>query len=243
MKFITLKKRSIVLVSALTIALILAIVATSLTGSAQVWQGRNPSASAIEHIQTDKNAIALTFDTCELGEGHARQIMQILIDHNARATFFVTGKWAEQNSDLLREMAATGRIEIGTHGTTHQDMRSLREDAIRLSLTTSINIINNITGKQAVSLFRPPYGAYNNRVLQVAASLGLKTIHYTTNSLDNSDRHSQENVILNVMNNANKGAIILMRHDGIHTVSALPPILEALRIRGVGTAAIGELLG
>jgi len=241
MKFITLKKRNIITVSLLTIALVLAIVATSLTGSAAVWQGRPIAGNVIDYIQTDKNAVALTFDVCTLEQSNTNIIMQILNEHNAKATFFVTGKWAEQNSDLLREMVAKG-IEIGTHGSVHQDMRGLREDAIRLNLMTSMNVIESITG-QKVTLFRPPLNSYNNRVLQTAASLGLRTIHYTTNAMDNAEQSSQESVVLNVLNNADKGAIILMRHDGIHTVSALPPILEALRLRGTGTATIGELLG
>ncbi|MCL2555500.1 MAG: polysaccharide deacetylase family protein [Firmicutes bacterium] len=240
MKFITLKKRNIFMSLTVGIALILAIVITALTGSAAVWNGRNPNIALVEYIQTDKNALVLSFNICGLGESDTRQIMDVLKTHDAKAVFFVTGKWAEQNSDLLKEMVLQG-IEIGSHGSIHQDMRALDGDTMRLNLMTSMNIIENITG-QKVTLFRPPHNLYNDRLLNIASSLGLRVIHYTTDSLDNNAQQSQENIIMTVLNNANKGAIILMRNDGIHTVLALPPILEALRIRGMSTATISELI-
>jgi|GEM_PF-1335516 len=241
MRFITIKKRNILMGSLFCLALIGALVATAMTGSAAVWNGRQPNAGVIEYIETDKNALALSFNVCSLEENHTREIMRILREHDARATFFVTGKWAEQNSELLREMVAQG-IEIGSHGAIHQDMRVLSNDVIGLSLTTSLNVIENITGTRPV-LFRFPYNSYNDRAVQVALSLGLRVVHYTTNAMDNQDKVGQEEVIMNVMNNANRGAIILMHNDGVHTVAALPPILKALGLRGMGTTTVGELMG
>lgn len=102
----------------------------------------------------------------------------------------MVGFWAEKHSDKVKALDENG-FEIGTHSNTHPDMTNLSKTQMQLELQTSINILHNITGKKP-KVFRPPFGAYNNALIETAESLGLKTIQWDVDSLDWKDYTAQQ---------------------------------------------------
>ena len=87
----------------------------------------------------------------ELG---VRALLDLLSEHDARATFFVLGWIAERRPELVREIAERGH-EIASHGSDHRRVTTLTRDEFRESVRSSKRILQDITG-QAVFGYRAP---------------------------------------------------------------------------------------
>ena len=116
----------------------------------------------IYSVKTEENKIAISFDAA-WGADKTQQIMQVCEEYGVKATFFLVGFWAEKYPDMVKEIYNRG-FEIGLHSNTHPDMSKLSEKDIRQELTTNIEIIKNIVGISP-TLFRAPFGYYNNKLL------------------------------------------------------------------------------
>ena len=137
-------------------------------------------------------------------------------------------------------MSDSGVFEIGTHSNTHPDMSKLSASKINLELTESVKIIERITQKK-VELFRAPFGAYNDTLIEEAQKLGLYTIQWDVDSLDWKGL-SANDMAARVLNKVQNGSIILMHNDGEHTIQALPLIIEGLKNKGYTFTTIGKLI-
>ena len=131
-------------------------------------------------------------------------------------------------------------IEIGTHSNTHPDLTTLSKSSIDLELETSCNLIKNITQKD-VKLFRPPYGSYNNTLIESATAHGLKTIQWDVDTLDWKGLSGVE-ICERVMSKVKNGSIILCHNNSDHILDALPLILERLLNAGYSVVSVGELI-
>ena len=140
--------------------------------------------------------------------------------------------------EKVAEIATRG-FEIGTHSSTHPQMSKLSEQQCREELVSSSLKIFEITGKP-VTLFRPPFGDYNNRLLSVSKDLGLYTIQWSVDSLDWKGLSARQ--IAERVQNANSGDIILCHNNSDHIVEALPLIFEAMKLKGLKFCPIGDLI-
>ena len=131
-------------------------------------------------------------------------------------------------------------IEIGTHSNTHPDFVGLSEEQMKLELTTSIDAIKKITGKE-VNLFRAPYGSYNNTMLNLTSSMGLKTIQWDVDTLDWKG-YSGIDICERVMSKVKNGSIILCHNNAEHILDALPLMLERLINAGYEVVSVGDLI-
>ena len=141
---------------------------------------------------------------------------------------------------MHKKLGDSGRVEIGAHSNTHPHMPKLSRNQIELELTASVNIIEKCTEKK-VELFRPPFGDYNDTLLEEAEKLGLYTIQWDVDTLDWKDLSAQA-IAERVLNNVKNGSIVLMHNDGKNTVQALPLIIEGLKNKGYSFKTIGELI-
>ena len=119
-------------------------------------------------------------------------------------------------------------------------MTKLSAENQKLELTTSIEKIEKITNKK-VELFRAPYGAYNNSLIEQADGLGLKTIQWDVDSLDWKGLSAQD-ITIRIVNNAKNGSIILCHNNSDHILDALPMILDRLQKKGYTITNIGNLV-
>lgn len=181
--------------------------------------------------------VALTFDDGPDPDVTPR-ILETLEQYDAKATFFMLGIQAEYYPKQAAMVADKGH-EIANHSNSHADLSTLSTDQIAKEIAETNTKIEQATGKKP-TLFRPPYGSYNDEVRQVADQHGLSIILWSVDSLDWKSRN--ENAIYStIMEDVEVGSNILM-HD-IHptTADALPEVLKSLSEQGYSFVTVSEL--
>ncbi len=237
MRVITFRVRTAVLAAAFAAALALASFGAYASDAAAVyWSGSR--SLPVYSVEREDNKIAISFD-CAWGDEYTAQLLSALGAAQVRATFFTVQFWAEKYPEHLREIDAAGH-EIGTHSATHSYMSRLSEGEIRAELASSSEAIRSVTGK-VVTLFRPPYGDYDDLLVDTAADMGLLTVQWDVDSLDWKDLSAQQ-IAERVIAQTKKGSVILCHNNGLHTAEALPIILDALKAKGFEFVPVGELV-
>ncbi|GAC1651580.1 MAG: hypothetical protein NVS9B15_11890 [Acidobacteriaceae bacterium] len=192
--------------------------------------------------------IALTFDA-GADRGHALTILETLERYRIRATFGMTGRWAETNPDLVRRMARDRDI-LMNHTYDHRSFTGLSSRGLSLAQAQRVweinrtdAVIHRLTGRSTKPFFRPPFGDYDPSTLILLPRLGYRyMVMWTVDSL--GWEHLSPRAILNrCLLRATPGEIVLM-HVGIESqdVSALAPLIDGLRMRGYRLVTIPELL-
>ena len=206
-------------------------------GKAETTQDAPAAAQAGSPAQDEINCyevpcVALTFDDgpSVFTEG----LLDILKEHNVRATFFILGSRARIQSETVYRTFQEGH-EIGSHTWDHPLLTDLSDEQIQQQLQQTDKIITQIIGEPSRHL-RPPYGGYDYRVLEVS---GVPFIFWSVDPLDWRDRDAE--IVAARIINSPPGAIILA-HD-IHetTVDAVPAIIVALKNRGVHFVTVTKL--
>lgn len=131
--------------------------------------------------------IALSFDDGPNPASTAR-LLEILRVHDVSATFFLVGMHAEAEPELVRQMVDQGH-EIGNHTWSHPNLKTVPRQRIVEELQRTSEVLERITGKP-ISLFRPPFGAADNRVLDTARELGMVPAFWNAMTVDWEDRPS-----------------------------------------------------
>jgi peptidoglycan/xylan/chitin deacetylase (PgdA/CDA1 family) len=158
---------------------------------------------------------------------------------------FFTGKFAEQYSDGVRQAAADGH-EIANHTYSHKDSREISDDELIEELSRTETILYGLTGMTTKPYWRPPYGARNNHVLNVAVKQGYRSIYWTMDSLDSVGEPKTPEFLFNRVTNTPDfnldGAIILMHFGSQASADALPGILDRLEEMGYSVVTVSELM-
>ena len=233
-----LKLKSIVLAAVAVIMLTVLSVSVYFTGAYSVYYGNTPRLIPIYSVEREDKVVSISFD-CAWGVEHTDEILNALRVGNVHATWFMVEFWTKKYPEYVKKIDEAGH-EIGTHSSTHSYMSKQNSEEIKLELSTSSEAIKSITGKE-VNLFRPPYGDYDNELIQTASEQGYYSIQWDTDSLDWKDL-SATDIAMRVINNVKNGSIILMHNNGLHTAEAVPIILETLKNRGYTFVPIGELI-
>ena len=163
----------------------------------------------------------------------------ILKEKNVTATFFLVGFWVDNYPDLVKTLDASG-IEIGTHSNTHPYMSKLSASQMQTELTTSVEKIKNLTGKE-VTLFRPPYGDYNDTLITVAENMKITPIQWSVDSLDWKGLNTSQ-MMARITPNVDNGSIILFHNNSDHIVEALPVIIDTLTEQGYKLVHVSDLI-
>ena len=192
----------------------------------------------IYSVETDEKKVAISFD-CAWGVEHTDKLLDIMERNDIRCTFFAVQFWVEKYPEYVEKIIAAGH-EMGTHSRTHPYMSKLSESEIRDELTTSSQAIEKLTG-QKVTLFRPPYGDYNNLLIDTCNDMGIYPIQWDVDSLDWKNLSGTE-IAMRIINGAKNGSIILCHNNGLHTAEALPMIFSTLKNRGYEFVPISELI-
>jgi polysaccharide deacetylase family sporulation protein PdaB len=189
-------------------------------------------------VETSEKKVAISFD-CAWGVEHTDKLLDMMEQHNVRCTFFAVQFWVEKYPEYVKKFVDAGH-EIGTHSRTHPYMSKLSKAQIQDELTTSSQAIEKLTGKK-VTLFRPPYGDYNDTLIKTSNELGLYPIQWNVDSLDWKNLSATE-ISLRIVNGVTNGSIILCHNNGLHTAEALPMLFSTLKNRGYRFVPIGELI-
>ncbi|HWB73713.1 MAG TPA: polysaccharide deacetylase family protein [Nannocystaceae bacterium] len=188
---------------------------------------------------TDTAMVALTFDDGPSPTLTPR-ILEILREHDARATFFVLGQQAERHTDALRVLVESGQ-EIGNHAFSHTSFRSLFPTQIAEELDRTARAIANAGGSKP-RLVRPPYGRFPDSTIALAASRGEDLVLWTVDGGD-SEHADTDTIVARVLRGARPGSVILLHDRDLDTLHALPAILAGLARKGLKVVSVSELLG
>ncbi|MGF7048147.1 polysaccharide deacetylase family sporulation protein PdaB [Paenibacillus sp. DS2015] len=199
--------------------------------------------SIIKRVQTDHRWIALTFDDGPDPQ-ETIEILDILKQYQAKATFFVVGEQVTKYPDIIRREVSEGH-ELANHTYSHTNFNHLSKEQVKQEIVKSENEILSITGRQT-TLFRPPGGYYNDLIMMTAEQLGYSVILWTWYQ-DSKDwsKPGVHQIVKRVISNAHPGDIVLF-HDRIsgksQTANALKVILPELQKQGYRFVTISQLM-
>ena len=191
---------------------------------------------------TKRKVIALTFD-----DGphpiFTPQILEILAENRVRASFFLIGSNVVSQPDLARQIINTGH-QIGNHTFTHPMLTQLKNDQIELEILKTKETIENICGL-TTTLLRPPYGVFNNRILDIIDRTDHKAVIGDVYPRDTTLPGTQK-IITRILRRVRNGSVIIM-HDGVtfvgtQTVESIRELIPLLKGNGFQFVGLKELM-
>ena len=174
------------------------------------------------------------------GNDDTQQLIDILEEYDAPATFFVVGAWVDKYPESVKQLSDAGH-QVQNHSNTHPYMTGLSTEQMIDELESCNKKIENVTGKKP-TLFRPPYGDYDNRVVETVESVDMYTIQWDVDSLDWKDNATPDSICKRVTSKVKNGSIVLFHNDADHTPAALPNILGCLKDEGYEFVFIEDLI-
>lgn len=238
MRFIILTKKNLFILSA-CVLLAAGTAAIGLNTATKAVQTVSTNRKIpIYCVDTNKKVCSISFDAA-WGNEQTDGLLDTLDEYNVKTTFFLVGDWAKKYPDSVKKIAEKGH-DIGNHSSTHPYMTQLSSDVMNKELCDCNREIKKLTGKSP-TLFRPPYGDYNNDVVEAVNSLDMYCVQWNIDSLDWKDP-SAERIVGNCVNKLEKGSIILLHNGATNTPEALPKLIEAIKAKGYKIVPISKLL-
>lgn len=183
---------------------------------------------------TNKMLVALTFDDGP-SSANTPRLLDILYEKDAPATFFMLGKMARANPDLVRRAEKEGNI-VASHTMYHQNLVHISANAAKDDITESKAVFNDILSHEP-TLTRPPYGNINGTVRD---NVGTPMILWSVDTLDWQNKNTDE-ILAVIKEQIHDGAIILMHDIYDTTVDAIPVVINELRKEGYDFVTVPEL--
>jgi peptidoglycan-N-acetylmuramic acid deacetylase len=185
--------------------------------------------------------MALTFD-CEIGPRRTRQILDTLREEDVKATFFVQGRFAYRNPDLIRQMAVDGH-EIGNHSFFHPLFTDLSPLEMTKEITYTEAAISWAVGHYVpMRWFRFPYAGRNHTTRLHVASLGYQSSSWDLDPRGWEPGVTAQDVVDYIRQRAHNGGIVIMHCGSPDDVRALPGVIQAIRERGLFLGTLSDAL-
>jgi peptidoglycan/xylan/chitin deacetylase (PgdA/CDA1 family) len=190
--------------------------------------------------------IALTYDDGP-NDPHTQRLLEVLAKHNAHATFFLIGRYIQQQPQIAREIVQAGHL-VGNHTFTHPLLIFKSEAEIRQELTQCRDALQDAIGKPS-SLFRPPFGGRRPAALRVARELGLEPVMWNVTGYDWNAPPAA--AIERKVTNQIRGGDVILLHDGGHkqmgadrsqTVIATDHLITRYKVEGYEFVAIPQMM-
>ena len=191
----------------------------------------------VHYRGTSGDGVSLMFNVY-WGTQEVEGILEALAEYDAKATFFIGGSWADDNTACVRKIVEAGH-EVGSHGYFHRDHTTLGYEGNVEEISRSVQFLQLAAGVP-VTLFAPPSGAYDEDTVNAAESLGLRTVMWSRDTIDWRDK-DEETCYLRATEDLQAGELILM-HPMEHTLAALPRILEYCNTHSLRPITVGENL-
>ena len=188
-------------------------------------------------VERDDHVIAVTFDA-SWGADNTPKLLDILDEYDAKCTFFLVGLWVDKYPDMVQAIVERGH-EIGNHSATHPHMSKLSESKMLEELRMMSDKVEKLTGVRP-TLFRPPYGDYNNSVIRTVRSAGYEAVQWSVDSLDWKNISPQD--MIRRAGKVGKGDIILFHNDSQYLLDALPTLLQSYKEQGLQMVKVSDIL-
>lgn len=234
-KIICLRRKLLAAVGCLAAALLMCWVAASpRVVGASATQRQLP----IYCVQKDYKVLSISFDAA-WGNEDTQRLIDILGKYRIRATFFVVGEWVDKYPESVKALHDAGH-EIMNHSSKHDHFNSLSAGEITADLNACNDKIEAVTGVRP-TLFRCPYGEYDDHVINAVRSIGMEPIQWDVDSLDWKDL-SAADITKRVTSRVQPGSIVLFHNAALNTPDALPGVIEFLLREGYTFVPISELI-
>jgi peptidoglycan-N-acetylglucosamine deacetylase len=197
----------------------------------------------VTRANTEDRVVALTFNDGP-SAAYTREILSELIDLDVSATFFVTGREVDENSEMARMIVEAGH-ELGNHSYSHQRMLFQSTEWYRQEVERTDLAIRR-AGYQGEIYFRPPYGKRLLGLPRYLARTGRTTVMWDLEPESYAELvDDAELMAAYVVDNAEPGSIVLlhlMYASRETSRQALPMIINGLRERGFELVTLSDLL-
>ena len=221
MHFYVIKIKYVIAAAAIILAAIVILTMRQAVPAFKVGNREIPIYSVVR----EDNKVALTFDSA-WNDDDIDEIIDILDSYGAKATFFVTGKWAEDYSSSLNKLYRSG-FEIGIHSYNHTDYTTLSRGEILDDIDKCDKALLKVTGR-TTDLVRAPSGAYDDNVVRTIEDSGRYCIQWSVDGIDYIETTPQE-ITERVTAELEAGDIILLHNGTEFTKEALPMIIESAK--------------
>jgi len=191
--------------------------------------------------------LALTYDDGP-NDPYTLRVLEVLANHNVRATFFLIGRYVQQRPDIVDELARAGHV-IGNHTFSHPLLIFKGAREVKAELTDCTRALSDAVGEHS-NLFRPPFGGRRPAVLRIARRTGLEPVMWSVTGYD-WNAPSVEHIERKVTNRVRGGDVILL-HDGGHrvfgedrpcTVIATDRLIARYKSEGYEFVTVPEMMG
>ncbi len=189
-------------------------------------------------VQQDEKLVALSFDAA-WGNEDTQTLIDILNGHGVNTTFFVVGDWVDRYPDSVRALSEAGN-EVMNHSSSHAHFSSLTDREITADISACNDKIEAVTGVRP-TLFRCPYGEYDDHVIRAVNALGMTAVQWDVDSLDWKGLSASE-ITRRVLDRVQPGSIVLFHNAAEHTPEALPEILDSLLADGYRVVPVSQIL-
>lgn len=238
MRLLILTKRSLISIGfCLLIGAATAAIAITSTVKA-VQTASTPREIPIYYVETDKKQVAISFDAA-WGNEQTDTLLEILDKYKVKSTFFLVGDWVEKYPESVKKIADKGH-DVGNHSDTHPHMTQMATSQMAGEIQACNEKIKKITGKTP-TLFRAPYGDYNNDVVKSVNGCNMYCVQWDVDSLDWKDP-TPEQITQNVLKKLKNGSIVLLHNGAKNTPQALPMLIEAIQEKGYEIVPISQIL-
>lgn len=203
--------------------------------------GANTKKLPIYCVNTNgEKKVALSFDAA-WGADDTDELLAILDKYKVKATFFIVGDWVRKYPEMVKKLADAGH-DIANHSDKHPHMNQMSKEAIKNDIMAAHEALKAVTGQEA-NLFRPPYGEYNNTVIEAAQECNYYTVQWDVDSLDWKE-YGLEELINRVVKHKNlrPGSIVLLHNNAKYTAKALESIVRGLIDQGYTLVPVSELI-
>ena len=175
-------------------------------------------------VERDDRVVSLSFDAA-WGNEDTQLLIDILDKYKITATFFVVGDWVDKYPDSVKALSDSGS-EVMNHSSNHAHFSKLSEEEIVADTPT---------------LFRCPYGEYDDHVISAVSSMGMTVVQWDVDSLDWKGLSALD-IKRRVLEKVEPGSIVLFHNAAENTPEALPGIIESLLADGYRIVPISQIL-
>ena len=191
----------------------------------------------------EEKVLYLTFDA-GYENGCTEQILDTLQKHRVPAAFFLVGNYIEKNADLVRRMTAEGHI-VANHTMHHPDMSKLTERAaFEKELKDLEALYTEVTGEALARYYRPPQGIYSRENLEMAQSMGYKTVFWSLAyaDWDNNNQPTRQMALDKLLPRTHNGAVILLHSTSKTNAQVLDQLITRWKEMGYRFGTLDELV-
>lgn len=189
-------------------------------------------------VDTKEKKIALTMN-CAWNADDIDSILDTLSKNKIHITFFMVGDWVDKYPEYVKKISDNGH-EIANHSNTHPHVNQLNIDKNIEQIKLCSEKIEKITGNKT-TLYRGPYGEYNDTVISAANELKHTTIQWNLDTLDYTGLTGEE-MWKRLDSKLSNGSIILSHNGTKHTADSLELLLHNIKEKGYEIVTVSELI-